>query len=251
MTVKTSYAPGTPIWTDVSVPDMDAAIAFYTGLFGWRVERGPEEFGGYSNFHLGDRKVCGILPLMAPGQPAAWTTYVCTDDADKTDALVQEAGGTVVAPPMDVADLGRMAVYVDAAGAFFGTWQPGTHLGAEVVDEENAYAWTDLTTRDEQTAQEFYGRVFGWTPRPSGDYTELQLAGTSVAGCMPMPPTMPAEVPPFWMPYFAAADPEAQAARVADLGGTVLVPVSDFPGGRFAVVQDPAGATFGLLSLKR
>jgi hypothetical protein len=53
------------------------------------------------------------------------------------------------------------------------------------------------------------------------------------------------------MPYFAASDPDARAKQAADLGGTILVPGMDFPGGRFAVVQDPHGATFGLLDLRQ
>jgi predicted enzyme related to lactoylglutathione lyase len=67
---------------------------------------------------------------------------------------------------------------------------------------------------------------------------------------MDMPEMVPAEVPSYWMPYFGASDPDAQATKAAELGGTVLVPGQDFPGGRFAVVQDPNGATFGLLAMK-
>mgnify|MGYP001067420565 CR=1 FL=1 len=40
MTERTSYAPGTPSWVDLGTPDIDAAVAFYGGLFGWRIEEG-------------------------------------------------------------------------------------------------------------------------------------------------------------------------------------------------------------------
>ena len=53
------------------------------------------------------------------------------------------------------------------------------------------------------------------------------------------------------MPYFAAGDPEAKAKQAAGLGASVLVPVMEFGGGRFSVVQDPHGSTFGLLDLKQ
>jgi predicted enzyme related to lactoylglutathione lyase len=52
------------------------------------------------------------------------------------------------------------------------------------------------------------------------------------------------------MPYFAAGDPDAQAKRALELGGEILVPMMDFPGGRFAVVQDVHRSTFGLLDLR-
>ena len=60
---------------------------------------------------------------------------------------------------------------------------------------------------------------------------------------------VPAQVPSSWMPYFTASDPAAKAQQAAELGATVLVPMMDFPGGTFSVVQDPPGSTFGLLRL--
>jgi predicted enzyme related to lactoylglutathione lyase len=151
---------------------------------------------------------------------------------------------------MDVGPLGRMAIYSDPAGAFFGVWQAGEHTGAEVTDSEGTFTWVELSTRNQTAALPFYEALFGWTPQVSEGYTEFQLGGTSIAGCMDMPDMVPAEVPSYWMPYFAASDPDAQATKAGELGGTVLVPGQDFPGGRFAVVQDPNGATFGLLALK-
>lgn len=60
---------------------------------------------------------------------------------------------------------------------------------------------------------------------------------------------VPSEVPSYWMPYFGAGDPDAKAAEAAGLGGSVVVPGMDFSGGRFTVVRDPHGSTFGLLAL--
>ena len=251
MTTKTSYRPGEPIWIDLGSPNLDASIAFYGALFGWSAERGPEEFGGYTNFSLDGKKVAGLMPLMQEGQPPVWSSYICTEDAERTTAAVTASGGSVHAPPMDVGTMGRMALYTDPSGAFFGVWQPGDHIGAELIDDEGTFTWPELSTRDQKAVHPFYEAVFGWTARIETGYTEFQLDGTSVAGCMDMPPMVPAQVPSYWMPYFAAADPAAKAQQAADLGGTVLVPSQEFPGGTFAVVQDPHGSTFGLLAMKR
>lgn len=251
MTAKTSYSPGEPTWIDLSTPDMDRTVAFYTSLFGWTHGGGDQAFGGYGMFFSGGKQVAGVLPLMDPTMPPVWTCYVSTDDADKTTALVGEAGGSVVAPPMDVADLGRMALYTDPAGAFLGVWQPGNHTGAELIDDEGTLAWIETSTRDRAAVLPFYATVFGWGANVQPRYTELQLGGTSVAGCLDMPPTVPAEVPSYWMPYFAASDPAAKADQVASLGGSVLVRSQEFPGGTFSVVQDPHGSTFGLLPPKQ
>lgn len=249
MAEKTAYQPGEPIWADLATPDVARTAAFYGSLFGWTAEQGNEEFGGYASWLKDGRKVAGVMPLMEEGMPPVWSCYVSTDDADKTTDLVTESGGSSLAEPMDVGDLGRMAVFTDPSGAAFGVWQPRVHTGAELVDEEGTLAWIELSSRDQAAARAFYAAVFGWTAKPMEGYTEFQLGDTSVAGCMDMPEMVPSQVPSYWMPYFATADPAAKAQEAASLGGTVLVPTMDFPGGSFSVVQDPNGTTFGLLHL--
>jgi uncharacterized protein len=58
---------------------------------------------------------------------------------------------------------------------------------------------------------------------------------------------LPAEgVPPHWLVMFTVADADAAAALVSDRGGTVTVPPTGVPTGRFAAMADPHGAAFGL-----
>lgn len=250
MPEKTSYLPGEPTWVDLGTTDLDAAEAFYSGLFGWSLERGGPEFGGYSIFRKDGKQVAGAMTTMSPEQPVAWTVYVSTADADKTLELVQAAGGAVVSPVMDVMELGRMALFTDSHGAFLGIWQPGTHIGSELVQEEGVPCWIELASRDQDAALPFYEAVFGWQARRNPGYTELVLGEESVAGCLDMPPMVPAEVPSYWMPYFQAEDPAAQAQQAAGLGGTVLVPFMEMEQVAFSVAQDPQGATFGLLRVR-
>ncbi len=247
MPEKSSYQPGEPTWIDLATPDMDASVAFYGSLFGWTIERGGEEFGGYSNFSKDGRLVAGLMPLMSPGQPPVWSCYVCVDDADKVAGLVNEAGGMTYAPPMDVGDLGRMAVFADPSGAAFGIWQPGTHRGAGLVREEGTFAWMELSTRNQDAALPLYASAFGWEAARNPGYTEFQLAGTSVAGCMDTPDSVPDVVPSYWMPYFTAADPAAKAEQAAALGARIMVPFTEMNNVAFTIVTDPHGSMFGLL----
>ncbi len=249
MPEKSSYQPGEPTWVDLATDDLDAAIAFYTGLFGWEVERGGEEMGGYSLALRNGKRLAGISPKMQPAQPTAWSCYVSTDDADKTAELVQGAGGAVMVPPMDVMDIGRMAVFLDPTGAAISAWQPRLHTGAEVIGEEGTFSWSELSSRDQDRAIPFYESVFGWVAHRSPGYTEFHLGEETVAGCMDMPEMVPAEVPSYWMPYFQAEDPAAKAQEAAGLGGTLLVPFMEMENVAFSVVQDPQGAVFGLLKL--
>jgi predicted enzyme related to lactoylglutathione lyase len=249
MAVRTSFKPGEPTWIDLGSSDLPGSHAFYSALFGWVAGEGDPAFGGYGMYTKDGKNVAGFAPLMFPGQPVAWTSYVSVDDADKTAALVTENGGTVHAAPMDVGDLGRMALFMDPVQGFLGVWQPRAMTGADLTDEEGTLSWIELSTRDLPTALDFYGKVFGWTVQKSDDYNEFQLDGTSVAGAMTAPEGAPAERPSFWMPYFGADDPAGQATRAGELGATVLVPYMEVGGVAFSVVTDPQGATFGLLKI--
>ena len=248
------YEPGVPSWVDIGVPDKQAAADFYGGLFGWDAPEGPAEAGGYRVATVRGRAVAGIGDQQNPGHPV-WATYIAVDDADEAVAKVLAAGGQVLLPAMDVLDVGRMAVFADPQGAVFSVWQAGTHPGAELANEPGTWSWSELITTDVQAATSFYADVFGWTTDPKGDgpvpeYVEWQVGGRSVAGMMQKPPMMPAEVPPHWGVYFAVADADAAAARVQELGGTVLMPPMDIEPGRFAAVADPSGAVFNVIALK-
>ena len=252
----TTFTPGAPVWVDISSPDLEGTKSFYSRLFGWEahVTEDPAA-GGYTMFTLNGKEVAAARPVQDPNQPPAWMVYFGTDDADATARKVEEAGGKVVAPAFDVLQAGRMAVFQDPSGAFFSVWQAREMRGAEVVQEAGSLGWTELNTRGFDTAKEFYQRVFGWSDKtsPMGEgqppYTEFQLGGTSIAGGMEMMANIPAEVPPHWMNYFAVSDVDDAVARATELGGKVMMPATDFPGGRFAIVQDPQGAVFGLLKM--
>ncbi len=255
----TAHAPGTPSWIDLSSPDLGASIAFYGALFGWEAwETGTvEETGGYRMFGLRDQTVAGLGPIMNEGQPPAWSTYVTVEDASATADKVRAAGGRVLVEPMDVMAAGRMAVFMDPEGAAFSIWQPGESIGAGIVNEPGTLAWNELSTRDVDGAERFYGEVFGWgaetspMPGPNGpvDYTGWQVGGKAVGGALPMPEGVPAEVPPFWLVYFAVEDTDAAVAKAKELGASVVMEPVDIPAGRFAVVVDPQGAVFGVIAL--
>ena len=78
-----TYEHGVPSWVDLGTPDAAKASAFYSALFGWTVQQGPPEAGGYAIAELGGKPVAGIGPQQNPGPPV-WSTYVNVDDADAT-----------------------------------------------------------------------------------------------------------------------------------------------------------------------
>ena len=254
MSKRTSYTAGTPNWVDLATPDVDAGASFYAGVFGWEVPERPNsaEMGGYRRAESNGADVAGMFPLMQEGQPTAWTTYIAVDDADAIAAAVKENGGTVLAEPMDVMDLGRMAVLMDSTGAAFGIWQAGTFAGATRVNEPGAFAWNELATRDVAASKQFYTAVFGWGYEDHdmgemGTYTEFKVGDASVGGMMDVTGRLPDEIPAHWLTYFAVENTDAALERVKSGGGNVSFGPIDIPAGRFAIVTDPAGAAFAVI----
>lgn len=257
MSEKTRYAPGAPCWIDLGTPDQDAAAEFYGGLFGWSVEadENAEQTGGYRVAMLRDKAIGGMMRLMQEGQPPAWSTYICVEDADATVAKAREAGGSVVVEPMSVLDYGRMAFLSDPTGAVIGLWQPGRNIGAGLVSEPGALSWNELNTRDLESAKAFYGAVFGWTFEDNdmgeiGTYTSINLDGNMVGGILNMAERgVPQEVPAHWQVYFAVEDTDAAVEQAKQRGGNVMVEPIDIPAGRFAILTDPWGASFAVIAL--
>ena len=243
-----------PAWVDLASSDAGAARDFYGKLFGWNIEVNPDpQYGGYAIANAANGQVAGIGPTQAPQQPTAWTLYIGTDDVDALAAKVPDAGGTVLAPPFDVGDQGRMATFADPSGAVVSAWQAAT-MRPWRSGETGSFAWAELGARGLDKAVPFYERLFGWTSSTSeyGEglrYTQFAVDGQNILGAYEVSPDSPGTTPSFWTIYFTVDDLDAAFKKAIDLGATELAAPADLPGGgRFAIVTDPQGAPFGLMS---
>ena len=257
MAERTNPRKNRPAWVDLSSPDPDASREFYEGLLGWEIAVDSDpQYGGYGLARLADggEDVAGIGGKMMPEAPTTWNLYIGTDDAAALGEAVQAAGGSVVAPAFEVGEMGRMAVFQDPTGAFISAWQPAG-MGSFRTGTPGTFGWAELNARGIEKAKAFYADVFGWTAKttPMGegqpDYTEFQVGGESMLGGMEMSPMVPAEVPSYWMPYFNVEDLDDTFRLALDLGAREMEAPMPMPGGRFAIVSDPHGATFGLLKM--
>lgn len=244
------YEPGTFCWIDLGTTDAGAAKAFYTGLFGWDTEDMPVGEGmTYTMCSLGGRHVCALYDRGPGDVPPAWMSYVSVADADAIAEAARAAGALSVGDPFDVFDSGRMAILQDPTGAHVAAWQPGRHPGAGVVNGPDVWCLNQLNTSSPADAKSFYEAVFGWRIESVGSdeqpYWGIFNGAGLNGGMMPLPAGGGA--PSHWLPYFGAADADASVARIAELGGRVLVPPTPVPpSGRIAVALDPQGAAFAL-----
>lgn len=255
MTVMETYVPGTFCWADLGTPDSAAAKRFYTSLFGWSFEDrpiGPES--AYTMFKV-EGKVVAALYQEPPqqGTPPHWLSYISVESADDTVATARELGGTIIDDAFDVFDVGRMAVIQDPTGGVVALWEPKRHIGAGVVGEVNTLCWNELATNDPFAAGQFFQRLLGWQAETqqlgTTAYTLFKRGEASAAGMLQIGPDW-GPVPPHWLVYIAVDDCDASAARARSLGASVRVPPSNIAGvGRFAVLEDPQGASFAIIRL--
>jgi uncharacterized protein len=260
MTDRT-YPHGVPCWVDLAQPDLDAATAFYGGLFGWEFADAmpPDSPGSYLIASLDGRDAAAL----APGDgTAGWLSYIACDDADATAALVEKSGGRVIDPPEDAGPGGRAATCADPQGAVFRLWQARRRLGAQAVNEPGAWNFSDLHTPDVAGSLRFYLEVFGWTVDDAlgagmirlpgyGDH----LAATSDPEIYERQSFAPegfadviaglsaGEASARWSIRFTVADRD-DAARRAEALGASIASSSETDWTREAMIVDPQGARF-------
>lgn len=254
----TRYPHGLFSWTDLSTSDQAAAKTFYGELMGWDSNDQPVGDGVfYTMFELDGHSVAGGSGMqpdqLAQGIPPHWLSYITVDDVDAVAARVADLGGTLLAPPFDVMEAGRMAVLADPTGATVALWQPRGHIGSAFVNVPGALCWNELATRDPHAAGAFFSELLGWSIDPSPEmpgYWVIRNGDRMNGGIIQMTDEWEG-IPPHWMVYFAVEDCDAAAAKATALGGVVHVAPQDIPGtGRFAVLSDPQGATFTVMMLE-
>ena len=256
MTERDGYQHGVPCWVDTWQEDPDTAAMFYTGVFGWDVDKGtpPGADTRYYMCRLAGSDVAAIGSPARAGMPPGWTTYIWVDDANAVAVSAVKAGGSLLAEPFRSLDGGRMAVVADPSGAVFGVWTPAAHRGAQRVNEPGAYAMSFLRTPDSEVAKAFYGAVLGWTTEAFGPMLLWRLRG--YVGGVPEQPVSREVVAVMahagdgetahWRVDFWTADADAAAARATELGGSVVAGPEDAGPFREAVLADPSGASFSV-----
>ncbi|MFN2589780.1 MAG: VOC family protein [Actinomycetota bacterium] len=240
-----TYPDGHFCWVDLGTTDVDGSKAFYGGLFGWELQ--DIAAGGdqtYTRCRLNGFEVAG-LHAHAEAEGSGWSSSIAVDDVDATTLRAREVGASVVLEPQEIPGTARLSVIRDLVGAEVSLWQAKGFAGARLVNEPGAWTWNELVTAELDRATGFYRGLFGWesggapAPIPRVGFTK---GGYLIGGAHAPQPGE--DDSPRWTVAFGVEDADASATRAQELGGRVLLPAMDIPTGRFAVVADPAGASF-------
>ncbi len=121
---------GTLCWADLSTPNQERAGSFYSGLFGWKIVKEDED-PAHNYWHIvnGEEFIGGIPPASQrnPNIPPHWLAYFAVSDCDAKATKAKQLDAKLFLPPMNVEDVGRMAVLADPQGAVFAIFQAASH----------------------------------------------------------------------------------------------------------------------------
>ena len=113
------------------------------------------------------------------------------------------------------------------------------------------FVWHELLTTDTKSAEGFFTKVAGWKPKPfDQSYTLLLTGEQNRAGLMALPAEAKAMgAKPHWESYVGVSSVDDTAKQAVALGGKIHKAPTDIPNvGRFAVLQDPQGASFAVFT---
>ena len=248
---RTSYPPGTFCWTDMGTTDAESAKSFYTELFGWDYEDIEAEGAGvYTMLSKNGKNVCALYEQTSDRLMAGWTPhwlqYVSVEDIDAVAATATDLGAETISDPLDVLDQGRTAILTDPTGGTFALWQPGSHIGAQLVNDPGAMSWNHLFTPDPAAAVDFYTQLFGWTAEDQGSGRYTFKNGDRGNGSVSPPRADDDPGDAYWIVYFTVDNTDDVADRADKLGGNLVTPPRTTSDGRIAVVEDAQAARFAI-----
>ena len=115
------------LWNELMTRDAEKAKVFYEKTLGWTFASMPMEKGVYWVANMDDQPVGGMFTMEGPdfeGIPEHWFCYIAVDDIDARLKLAERAGATVLRPPFDVPEVGRIAILREPGGAAVGWYTP-------------------------------------------------------------------------------------------------------------------------------
>lgn len=248
-------------WLALSTPDLSGAADFYGELFGWRTVRERP----FSSFWVDDKMVGSLVNSNTDdrtrGQPPNWMPFVRVRNVDIVIERALQLGGDLWFPAYE-APGARIGLIRGITREILGLWQ---HLSDPPIAVPAPVAtWYELATPDPEPAKRFYQSLFGWRFTNEGAYTVLTNGAHAIGGVVKMAgdwedyafleaigqaPGEKFDVPPHWMIFFTVRDCEEVVRRAEALGARIATRPDDLHTfGQFAVIRDPQGAYFSVLS---
>jgi predicted enzyme related to lactoylglutathione lyase len=183
-----------------------------------------------------------------------WVGYVSVKDVPQALAAAAAGGGRILFAAKSIANQGTKAIFIDPDGAELGVMNSSSGDPAEYRADPGDWTWSELFAKDPAKAGQYYQSVAGYevladTRTESAGSFVLVSGGYSRASVLPVPNRPKAR--PIWLLFVRVQSVKDTVARVAELGGRVLLA----PSGKEteylkAIIADPAGAPIGIVQLE-
>ncbi|MEV0696959.1 VOC family protein [Saccharopolyspora sp. NPDC050389] len=245
---------GTPCWIELVTTDVDKACEFYAGLFGWEYETHRDPRAGLHVIALQEGFPVASIREAADGR-SQWRLFLATENSSATAAAAGRLGAQIIVPRSRVPELGVKLVLTSPADDEFGLLEPDEGWQFD-VGLPGTLVWAELVTIKAQTADHFYGELFGYTEEQFGTehrtgYAVWYLDDESMLARVSMiREHMSDHARPHWLLYLGvdeAVGTDDVVHRALALDGRVRVDPYDSSLGRVAVLRDPTGARFALV----
>lgn len=238
-------------WHGIITTNVERAKAFYPEVLGWQVMTAMMGESEATMFAAGGVPRLHVSEPHMPGMPSHWENYLRVTDVDATTRAAEANGGKILVPPMDIPP-GRFSAVASPSGAVL-------HLFHEADAERSqnppagtgSIHWTELhsTNLDADLAwlKSTLGVKVETMPMDGGGtYYILNGDNGPLGGAMAgMNPNAPA----YWLTWVEVDNADDALDRVKRHGGTAMTPVMEMPNiGRMAVVADPTGGVFGVIT---
>ena len=241
---------------EIAGPDGPALQQYYRDLFGWDVQAQGPEMGNYGVVMWMEGGIGGGIMESTDDMPVSnyVTFYIQVDDLQAALDKLSGLGGATVMPPMEIApEVGSVAMFADPAQNAIGLYSLPAEMSGETPPRSSAppVVHFELGGDDGQALEDFYTAVFGWqvngmTMPDGGVYRLVQQEPDGIGGGIfqhmeGMPPNAPGIA-------VAVDDLQAYLDKAVSLGGSVLMPPNEIPGGfgTLAIFNDIAGNRISL-----
>ncbi len=244
-----AYTTNQFCWYGVMSTNVDVAASFYPSVLGWKLNTVPMGDETARVFEANGEQKLHLAEPPAPNAPSHWHQFLKVEDVDAAAKAAVKNGGVEVTPPTDIPP-GRFAVVASPSGAMFSLFKEANADATDTEDAPGEIHWTELHSTDLDKDLKWLKATLHLTTEvmemPDGPYYILKDGETTMGGAMK---AQNPQAPSMWMSWVHVEDVENTLKAVKDKGGSAHTDVMEVPNvGRMAVVADPTGGVFGIIT---
>jgi hypothetical protein len=241
------------VWHLLYTPSAQESIRFYKALFGWQaVEPSGGETVRLEHPH-GD-EIGSLIQLRSDQDlPPQWVPGLAVGDAGDAAGQARRLGADVPVADERLESGRRLSLLRDPQGAILLAVE-SDHSGPAARDvppgPPGGFTWHELVSPEPEASERFYRELIDWQTqeRDLGEGVSYRMLGNRERPAAGLLPAAGADTPAFWLSYLQVPDVDHIAEHIEALGGRVLAKPTALPEGtRYAIVNDPHGATLGVV----